>query len=621
MLQAMRSGAKSPIMKFFLLFLAGGFALWGIGDGSTGLIGGSDKAISAGDQSVSPREVAIEFDRTRRTYLPNTTTAEAMQGGLLNDVIGTMSREVLFRAENEDLGLTVTRAMQRDAIANEASFQDEFGQFSEGRFLQALAGAGFTEQEYLNRVDGVLQRQQLMTAISQGLRYDSALANVVAAHEMEKRTVKLSSFPVRPESIATPDDATIDSFFQENKPSYDAPQLRSAKIGSLSAAIIAEEITISDNEIRAAFDDRLDEFSTPETRSIRQMVFDDAATANAALDRLNNGEGFAAVAASMLEWTDADTNLGTVTEASLDGALVGPAFAAEAGAVVGPVQTAFGFHLLSIDTITAGGVTQLDDVREQIISTLSGEQAINLLYDRVNMLEDALGSGATIEEAIKKAGGRLDIATDIDRQGQTIDGMPAAGQVGELLQDGAILELIWDSELNEVSVIQEGSDDMFFVVNVSTETEPRERRLDEVRAQVISDYKRFEAVKSARAAAEAVAASADGDQDTAPVPAFRRNGIGLDHEAAGLIARAAFEQNSGYIQVIETGREAIAVRTIDIVPATDEELRDTSDLVLSVMNSALRDDLTNLLLVSLSKKHDLQLNVPAVQQILIGNAQ
>jgi len=608
-------------MKFFLLFLAGGFALWGIGDGTTGLIGGSDKAISAGDQSVSPREVAIEFDRTRRTYLPNTTTAEAMQGGLLNEVIGTISREVLFRAENEDLGLIVTRAMQRDAIANEASFQDEFGQFSEGRFLQALAGAGFTEQEYLNRVDGVLQRQQLMTAVSQGLRYDSALANVVAAHEMEKRTVKLSSFPVRPESITTPDDAAIDSFFQENKASYDAPQLRSAKIGSLSAAIIAEEITISDSEIRAAFDNRVDEFSTPETRRIRQMVFDDAATANAALDRLNNGEGFAALAASMLEWTDADTNLGTVTEASLDGALVGPAFAAEAGAVVGPVQTAFGFHLLSIDTITAGGVTQLDDVREQIISTLRGEQAINLLYDRVNMLEDALGSGATIEEAISKAGGRLDIATDIDRQGQTIDGMPAAGQVGELLQDGAILELIWDSELNEVSVIQEGSDDMFFVVNVSTETEPRERRLDEVRVQIISDYKRVEAVKSARAAAEAVAATADGDQDTAPVPAFRRNGIGLDHEAAGLIARAAFEQNSGDIQVIETGREAIAVRTIDIIPATDEELKDTSDLVLSVMNSALRDDLTNLLLVSLSKKHDLQLNVPAVQQILIGNAQ
>ena len=130
MLQAMRSGAKSPLMKFFLVFLAGGFALWGIGDGSTGLIGGSDKAISAGGQSFSPREVAMEFDRTRRTYLPNTATEEAVNGGLLNEVIGTMSRELLFRAESYDLGLTVTRAMQRDAVANEASFQDELGQFS-----------------------------------------------------------------------------------------------------------------------------------------------------------------------------------------------------------------------------------------------------------------------------------------------------------------------------------------------------------------------------------------------------------------------------------------------------------------------------------------------------------
>ena len=49
MLKAMRDGAKSPVMKVFLVFLAGGFALWGVGDVTTGLIGGSDKAVSAGD--------------------------------------------------------------------------------------------------------------------------------------------------------------------------------------------------------------------------------------------------------------------------------------------------------------------------------------------------------------------------------------------------------------------------------------------------------------------------------------------------------------------------------------------------------------------------------------------
>ena len=184
MLQAMRSGAKSPIMKFFLLFLAGGFALWGIGDGTTGLIGGSDKAVSAGEESVSPREVAMEFERTRRNYLPNSSVGEALQGGLLNDIMGAMSRDVLFRAENRSLGLTVTRDMQRDAIVNEGSFKDELGNFSEGRFMQTLANAGMTEGEYLQRVDGVLMRDQLVGALASGSRFDEASARIVAAYDL-----------------------------------------------------------------------------------------------------------------------------------------------------------------------------------------------------------------------------------------------------------------------------------------------------------------------------------------------------------------------------------------------------------------------------------------------------
>ena len=38
MLQSLRTGSKSPLMKVFLVFLAGGFAIWGIGDVSTGFL-------------------------------------------------------------------------------------------------------------------------------------------------------------------------------------------------------------------------------------------------------------------------------------------------------------------------------------------------------------------------------------------------------------------------------------------------------------------------------------------------------------------------------------------------------------------------------------------------------
>ena len=378
--------------------------------------------------------------------------------------------------------------------------------------------------------------------------------------------------------------------------------MRSAVIGSLSAAAIAEDIiAISDADIRIAFEDNLDEFRTPETRDIRQLVFDDKATANTARQQLDDGKDFVEVALTMLDWSEADTNLGTVTQSALDSDLAAAAFAAEVGAIVGPLQTAFGYHLLSIDKITAGGVTQLEDIRDNIAANLRAEQAIDVLYEKVNLLEDLLGSGDTIEEAISKVGGRLDIANHIDRQGQTIDGLPGGGEASKLLQDGSILDLIWDSELDEVSVIQEGSDDVFFVVNVTTETEPRERQLNEVKKLVISDYQRIEAVKKGAVRGRGGSCKLPRRIKTPRLAAFRRNGIGLDHEAAGLIADVAFSQNSGDIQIVETGREAIAVRTIDIIQASDEELRETTKHLLTLMKNAINDDMTNLLLIHYHK--------------------
>ena len=55
--------------------------------------------------------------------------------------------------------------------------------------------------------------------------------------------------------------------------------------------------------------------------------------------------------------------------------------------------------------------------------------------------------------------------------------------------------------------------------------------------------KRVEAIKKAKASAEA-AANLNDDNGTISEP-FRRNGLGFDHQAAGIIANQAFNQSSG----------------------------------------------------------------------------
>ncbi len=616
MLQAMRSGTKSPIMKFFLLFLAAGFALWGVGDVTTGLIGGSDKAISASEEAVSPREVAIEFERTRRNYMPNSSVDEALQDGLLSEVMGALSREVLFRAENHSLGLTVTRGMQRDAIISEKSFHDETGVFSEGRFMQTLASAGLSEENYLKRVDNVLMRDQLVGALSSGVRFDSTTAHAIAAFDLEKRIVQLTSFSVDPETIVLPTDSDIDNFFAENKSNYDAPDLRNVTIASISADMISSGLEISETDIKTAFESRIDEFSEPEKRTIRQMVFDNSDKAKSALSRLNAGEEFDAVAADMLNWTKDDTKIGAVSKSALDPALAEIAFSSKIDSPAGPVETAFGQHIIVVDKITMGGQAMLADVREKIIATLRAEQSIDLLYNKANEFEDAIGSGATLREAVEKLGGSLITVENVSRNGRDINGALITGDGANLIQDTAVLNLIWSTDVNETSVIQEGGDDVFFAVKVNSESPQQERSLADVKARVITDMKRVEAVKKAKASAEA-AAKLNNDSGTISEP-FRRNGLGFDHEAARIIASQAFSQAIGSSGVVETGNEAIAVKTLEIVPAGDKEIEESTKLVVEVLNNALSEDMLNMVLLSFAESHDLQLNPASVRQLLVG---
>lgn len=617
MLQTLRGGVKSPIMKVFLIFLAGGFALWGVGDMTTGLIGGSDKAITAGDESLSPGQVAVEFDRTRRNYLPNATMGEALQSGLLGEVAGSLARDVVFRAEANDLGLTVTREMQRREVANEPSFQDETGAFSQTRFIGVLANAGLSEADYLERVNTALRREQIVAAVAAGATQPEAVARALTAYELERRTARLVSIPVDATAIAMPTDEQLSSWFEDVKSRYEAPVLRSAKVGSITPEMFADTIEVSDSEIETAYADRLDEFTTLEQRRVRQMVFEDMDTAETAKSRVAAGEDFAAVAGDLLGWTEDDITLGLVSQPDLEGDVGDAVFAANAGELAGPAESVFGVHLLFVDEIIPGGETALDEVRDEIRTTLRMEAATDLIYDKVNELEDRIASGATLDEAFAGVGGTVVSIEMIDRRGNDIDGAPVTGDAAELAQDSLVLETVWAADIDEIGVVEEGTDDMFFVVEVTNETDPRERSLDEVRTRAASDWQTIEAIKAAREAAEAVTADAfDGAETT---PDFRRNGIGLDHEAARLIASAVFAQGAGESRVVETGTEAIAVRTEEVLPVDGEELDTSARMISGVIANSMRQDVLNTLARDLSQTHDLQVRLGGVQQLLLGS--
>lgn len=619
MLRSMREGAKTPVMKFFLIFLAGGFAIWGIGDVSTGLFSSGNKAIEASDRSVPLAEAATEFERSRRGLGLNLSAGEAIQAGLLNEVMGALARRTLFAAEADSIGLTATRDMQRQAVANTDSFKDELGQFSQGRFIQTLAQSGLTEEDYLRRLDFILLQEQIEAALASGARGGKKMAETIADFQLEQRVVTLKTYPARPQTITPPTQAELTEFYETVKAGYDAPDLRSFKVVLVSPDEVESQVTLADEDVVQAFDLRRDEFITPERRQIRQMVFTDEQTALDAQALLNTGKSFAEVAQETLGWSEADTQLGIVTKDDLDGELAEAAFTADKDSVSGPIASVFGYHLLVIDDIQAGEELGLDDVRPQIEATLRNESAIDLVYDLINQLEDSLGSGATLAEAAAGINLSVNMITDIDPNGRDIDGNLMENAFADLASDSQFLAQGWEMDLDEISQVIASADDSFFVLQPVDEKPARERSLDEVRSRLVADWTKIQALASAKA--EADKGLHDSQNTLAPIApssAFTRTGTGLDNEAASLIADAAFAQDTGEATLVETGESVILVRTDEVITADAESRNSLQAQIADTLDNLVQTDLSSALVITLSEKHALEINTAGVQQLLIG---
>ena len=96
---------------------------------------------------------------------------------------------------------------------------------------------------------------------------------------------------------------------------------------ALEAVTQQVEAEITDDEIRLAYQDRLDEFRSPEKRHLYQIVFDDLLAAEQAL-RVARASGLEAV--KDMESID----LGVITSQELPEILRKPVFAANKGEVL-----------------------------------------------------------------------------------------------------------------------------------------------------------------------------------------------------------------------------------------------------------------------------------------------
>ncbi|MFN7194820.1 MAG: peptidylprolyl isomerase, partial [Rhodospirillales bacterium] len=358
MLQFIREKASGTIFKLLFGMLIVSFAAWGIGDYAF-LRSGDDTAITVGSRKIPIQQVDAEYrqarERLRRAFGVEIDEAMLRQFGLLDQTVDRLAAEAALDAEAARLGLVASDAIVRQRIASDPNFRGPGGQFDRFLFQRLLFDNGFTEQRYIELVRADIVRSQLREAVEAGVQAPLALAETLYRHRNEKRGgdrvfVANAAF----EDVGTPSDADLAQTYEANGARFTAPEYRALSVVRVAADDVAAQVTVDDKALADEFEQRRGEFEQPEQRELKQMLFDSQEAAQAAAAAIAGGKSFDAVAAETPGQSPDRIGLGLVARNETLPAIGAAVFEAASGAVVGPVRTPFGWHVLQVVRIEPG---------------------------------------------------------------------------------------------------------------------------------------------------------------------------------------------------------------------------------------------------------------------------
>ena len=622
MLQALRNGTKSNLMRAFLLVLVVGFGMWGIGDIFRSSPNDED-AITVDNITVSANEVAITFDRARRFYYPGLNNNEAIATGLMDQIIAELIERSLFEAEAARLGLTVTRDMAKQSLRTNPLFQDASGNFNPLLMRDILARRGISEDQLIADIGYAEKRNQVIAAIASGAEYSPVLADSMAKWLAQQRQIHFAAIAISPDQVTDPDQATLSGWYRDNQDIFDAPTMRSVTAVILSPDHYLQNILVSQTELENAFEERKSAFSVPERRDFLQMVLPDLETAEAVRQRLIAGEDFAAVALEVSGDKPEDITFVGVTRDDLPEDLAATIFAGSEGNITNPSQTPFGVYVFEITAINEAKIPSFEDIRTRLEEELKIEMAVNQVYDSITIFEEAQDSGATLEEAAKAAKAQLITIAGMSQNSLNESSDP----INDIATSTGFRSAVWQQEIGTEGMLIADEDNTYFALRVENETAARSRDLDEVKDEAIKAWKLETAISRAKTQAEDIIAANDFDAAVKSAGAtleqsspFLQSGIGLDHEESSLIASASFSIEVGDKTLVETGSDSIIVIRLDDIIAGDEDtvtLR--KNQLLADFKDHLVADTEDAIVKGLATLHDVEANPNAVVRLLIGS--
>lgn len=375
------------------------FILWGVvavfvllvfvdwGAGRAGGPGGGGAAVRVGDRSVSEEEFLSEMQRLNQRFsqLYGERWSELRsQVDLAGQTASYFIDRELQLEEAKRVGIRVTDEELREAILKNPTFTDENGEFLGAETYQRIIRAYFrmspqeferryTEDLIIGKLNGLLERGVWVSdeEAEQAFRQQREVADFDAVQLRYEN--HLGDVTVSEEEARAAYDLTAEDYHRDEQRVIRYQLVETSKLRRL--------LPVEEDDLRAFYEEHQEEFLEGEQANARHILIrlapdasgeQEAATklrADAVARMASTGADFAELAAAHSEDPGSKDNggdLGWFARGRMVPEFEEAVFSAKPGDLVGPIKSQFGYHIIRIEGFRPEHQRPFEEVEEQV---------------------------------------------------------------------------------------------------------------------------------------------------------------------------------------------------------------------------------------------------------------
>jgi len=386
MLKVMRDQFRH--LKFVLWFVVIVFLLLVFVDWGTGRNRGSEAAaaIRVGNWTIDEarflKKIRQTEDRFRQIYGDQWNQLSGRINVAEQTAAQIIQRQLLAE-EARRAGLVVTKQELREKILSIPMFRREDGSFvGTELYARILRANGLTPEEFEEDLRTDLLIGKLQTLLEAGIVVTDAEAE--KALRRERETASFDGIFLRADTLldeVTVSDDDVQAYYEEHKDAFRRGEQRVIRYLQVETARLRRLLPVDDSAIEKYYQEHKDEFRRGEQARARHIlikVAPDASPNDQASAKLK-AEGIAKIARSGADFAelarkhsqdegtrDQGGDLGWFGRGRMVKEFEDAVFGHKPGEIVGPVKSQFGWHIIKVEGFRPAQVRPLDEVREQV---------------------------------------------------------------------------------------------------------------------------------------------------------------------------------------------------------------------------------------------------------------